>query len=74
MAVAPADEPRTLDAFKRAVSDSMKGTPQRMQMSAMATKAKPQKSFWSTLAANKLLVALALVGIALAAWQLWRRG
>lgn len=74
MAVAPADEPRTLDAFKRAVSDSMKGTPQRMQMSAMATKAKPQKSFWSTLADNKLLVALALVGIALAAWQLWRRG
>ena len=44
MAVAPNDEPRTLDTFKRAVSDSMKGTPQRMQMSAMQSKPKPQKS------------------------------
>src|SRR3954452_21540553 len=41
MAVAPNDEPRTLDSFKRAVSDSMKGTAQRMQMSAMNAKAKP---------------------------------
>src|SRR6059058_1375724 len=46
--VAPNDEPRTLDSFKRAVSDSMKGTPQRMQMSAMNAKAKPQKSMWTT--------------------------
>jgi hypothetical protein len=74
MAVAPADEPRTLDAFKRAVSDSMNGTAKRMQMSAMSgTKAKPQKSIWSMLADNKLLVALALVGIAIATWQLMRR-
>ena len=73
MAVAPADEPRTLSDFKRVVSDTMKGTQQRMQMSAMAEKAKPQKSLWSTLADNKLLVALALVEIALAAFQLWRR-
>ncbi|MDP9359926.1 MAG: hypothetical protein M3P29_00590 [Acidobacteriota bacterium] len=75
MAVAPADEPRTLDAFQHAVADSMHGTQQRMQMSAMAAtaKAKPQTSIWTTLAANKLLVALALVGIAIAAWQLWRR-
>ena len=73
MAVAPNDEPRTLDSFKRAVSDSMKGTPQRMQMSAMQSKPKPQKSIWTTLAENKLLVALALVGIALAAWQVMRK-
>ncbi|MEA2337325.1 MAG: hypothetical protein QOE82_1332, partial [Thermoanaerobaculia bacterium] len=74
MAVAPADEPKTLGDFKRAVSESLKGTPARQQMSAMAAaKAKPQKSFWTTLAQNKLLVALALVGIALAAWQLWRK-
>lgn len=75
MAVAPADEPRTLDTFQRAVTDSMHGTQQRMQMSAMAAaaKVKPQTSIWTTLAANKLLIALALVGIAIAAWQLWRR-
>jgi len=71
--VAPTDEPRTLDSFKRAVSDSMKGTPQRMQMNAMQAKAKPQKSIWSTVAENKLLVMLALAGIALAAWQLMRK-
>jgi hypothetical protein len=74
MAVAPADEPRTLDEFKRAVSDSMSGTAKRMQMSATAaSKAKPQKSIWSTFAENKLLIALAFVGIALATWQLLRR-
>ncbi|MBV9186946.1 MAG: hypothetical protein JO093_15125, partial [Acidobacteria bacterium] len=70
---APTDEPRTLDSFKRAVSDSMKGTPQRMQMNAMQAKAKPQKSIWSTVAENQLLVMLALAGIALAAWQLMRK-
>jgi hypothetical protein len=73
MAVAPNDEPRTLDSFKRAVSDSMKGTPQRVQMSAMQTKAKPQKSLRTTLAENKLLVALALAGLAIAAWQVTRK-
>jgi hypothetical protein len=73
MAVAPNDEPRTLDSFKRAVSDSMKGTPQRVQMSAMTTSSKPQKSVWTTLAENKLLVMLALAGIAIAAWQVMRK-
>ena len=74
MAVAPADEPRTLDAFTRAVSDSMRGTSKRMQMSAMAArKTPPQKSIWSTLADNKLLVVLAFIGIAVAAWQVLRR-
>jgi hypothetical protein len=75
MAVAPADEPRTLSAFRQAVDDSMRGSAKRMQMSAMTeTKRKvKQTSIWTTLASNKLLVALALVGIAIAAWQLWRR-
>ena len=71
--VAPTDEPRSLNSFKQAVSDSMKGSPQRMQMSALQTKAKTQKSIWSTVVENKLLVMLALAGIALAAWQLMRK-
>jgi hypothetical protein len=71
--VAPADGPRTLDSFRQAVSASMKGTPQRVQMGAMQAKAKPQKSILTTLAENKLLVALALVGLALAAWQVMRK-
>jgi hypothetical protein len=73
MAVAPNDEPRTLDAFKHAVSDSLKGTPQRVRMSALQSKAKPQKSIRTTLAENKLLVALAVIGLALAAWQVMRK-
>jgi hypothetical protein len=76
MAAAPADEPRTLGAFQQAVSDSMRGTAKRMQMSAMTSETKrkaKQTSVWTTLASNRLLVALALVGIAIAAWQLWRR-
>ena len=72
MAVAPADEPRTLAAFKSAVSESIRGTQRRLEMNAMA-KVKPQTSIWTTLAANKLLVALALLGVAIAGWQLWRR-
>lgn len=74
MAVAPADEPKTLDAFRSAVSESMRGSARRLQMNAMPRpKAKPQPSAWSTLAGNKLLIALALVGIAIATWQLMRR-
>jgi hypothetical protein len=70
----PADEPRTLSQFKNAVSESMRGSAKRLQMSAMPpSKAKPQASAWSTLAGNKLLVALALIGIAIASWQLLRR-
>ncbi|MEA2238505.1 MAG: hypothetical protein QOC81_3229 [Thermoanaerobaculia bacterium] len=76
MAVAPADEPRTLASFQSAVSESMRGSQKRQEMSAMAqnaAKAKPRASIGSTLAANKLLVALALLGLAIAGWQLWRR-
>jgi hypothetical protein len=72
--VAPADQPRTLDAFKQAVSVSMNGTAARSQMSAMGRSKPPQqKSFWSTVTENKLLIALAFVGIGIAAWQLLRR-
>jgi len=75
MAVAaPADQPRTLDAFKSAVAESLRGSAGRLRMSALPPeKARPQASPWSTLAGNKLLVALALAGIALAAWQMLRR-
>ncbi len=74
MAVAPADEPKTLAVFKSAVSESMRTSGERMRMSAMSpSKAKPQESAWRTLAGNKWLIALAFVGIAIAAWQLLRR-
>ena len=47
---------------------------QRLQMSAMPREKTPaQKSIWSTLVQNKLLIALAFVGIAITWWQLRRR-
>src|SRR5258706_1762189 len=50
MAVAPGDEPKTLDAFKSAVSESMRGSAERMRMSAMPpSEAKPHESGLSTL-------------------------
>jgi hypothetical protein len=74
MAVAPADEPRTLQQFETAVRDSMRTAAERKQKMAAAPQVKqPPASIVDTLAQNKLLVALALVGLALAAWQLWRR-
>ncbi len=73
MVVAPSDEPKTLDAFRVAVADSMKGSARRVQMSAMGTSGRPQKSLRSVLGENKLLIALAAIGIAIAGWQL-RRG
>jgi hypothetical protein len=39
----------------------------------MQSKPKPQKSIWTTVADNKLLIALALIGIAIAAWQVMRK-
>jgi hypothetical protein len=71
---APADEPRTLGAFKNAVSESINSRATRMRMIPIPpAKTPPQKPVWSILAANKLLIALAFIGIAIAAWQVLRR-
>lgn len=70
------DEPRTLSAFDRAVKDSIQSGPdRRMRMEALRIQQRKaaSSSFWAVVARNKLLVALALVGAALASWQLLRR-
>ena len=73
-ATAADDEPRTISAFDHAVRESIQSGPdRRMRMAAMRVQKKPQTSLWSILADNKLLVALALIGAALATWQLLRR-
>ena len=74
MAVSPGDAPRTLEQFESAVRDSMRAAAERKQKMSAAPAVKPHPaSLVDTLADNKLLMALALLGIALAAWQLRRR-
>jgi hypothetical protein len=76
MAVAPADEPRTLKQFERAVGDSLRTSMERKQKMAATPSTPAQQrptTLIDTLAQNKLLFALAMLGIALAAWQLWKR-
>ena len=74
MAVAPNDEPRTLEKFEQDVRDSLRTAAERKQKMSATPPLKPRPaSIADTLAANKLLVALALLGAALAAWQLRRR-
>lgn len=71
MAVA-AEEPRTLRAFESAVRESDRRG--RLNRMAMVRKQKEaEESIGSVLARNKLLVLLALAGVALATWQWMRR-
>jgi hypothetical protein len=73
MALSPADEPRTLDAFKRAVSDSIRGAGERTQMSAVQARKPPEKSIWTTLRDHKILVTLAVLALTVSFWQFFRR-
>jgi hypothetical protein len=70
---AAAEPPRTLRAFETAVRDSdRRGRLNRMEM-IRKQKEVEESSIGSVLARNKLLVLLALAGLALAAWQWMRR-
>jgi hypothetical protein len=75
MAAAPADVPRTVRQFEDAVRDSMRSAAARKERMAATppVKARPQPaSLVDVLARNKILLVLALLGIALAAWQIKR--
>lgn len=72
MAVAP-EEPRTLQQFERAVQDSERRTAfNRMEMIRRQQQVQ-QPSLTATLARYKYFIVLALLGIAVATWQLIRR-
>jgi hypothetical protein len=74
MALAPADTPRTMRQFEDAVRESIRTAASRKEkMSATPPVPRRPFSLVDTLADNKILVALALLGVALAAWQLRRR-
>jgi len=71
VAVAP-EEPRPLGQFETEVRQSIRRTSfNRMEMTR--ERRKQQASFWPVVSDNKGLIALALVGIGLATWQLRRR-
>jgi hypothetical protein len=72
LAVAP-ESARSLRAFENDVRISLRRSEvQRMQV-IERERAKQQASIGSVLSRNKLLIALALLGAALATWQLLRR-
>jgi len=68
----PPEEPRSLRSFETAVQTAVRqGVRNRMEI--IQEKQRREKSFWSQVSANKGLVALAIVGIALATWRLLKR-
>jgi len=72
----PAEQPRTLNEFRGAVDLSVRTAGSRhQQMEVIAARERAAKSttltsIWTN---NRLLILAALVGILIAAWQLWRR-
>jgi hypothetical protein len=74
MAVTPSDEPRTVRQFETAVRESLRTALDRKQKMAATPAVEPRPStFADSFGKNKLLIALALAGLALAGWQLFKR-
>ncbi|HEX7808335.1 MAG TPA: hypothetical protein VF608_06420 [Thermoanaerobaculia bacterium] len=70
---AAADEPmRTLRDFEGRVKDAVKRQ-DLQKMELVERQKRAQSSIWSQIQRNRILVLLALVGAALATWQLYKR-
>jgi len=71
------EEARTLPEFEKAVQAAIKSRPQRVEMSAVAERARQQQQKNGTIAdffaRNKVVIAIAAIGAALALWQLTRK-
>jgi hypothetical protein len=70
-AVAP-EQPQTLRDFESAVRDSIRRR-ETKRMEMLELQKKEQASLWNLIRRNKVLVLLALMGAALATWQLVKR-
>ncbi|HVE70551.1 MAG TPA: hypothetical protein VNI54_04215 [Thermoanaerobaculia bacterium] len=70
-AVGP-ESPRELRAFEGAVKDTIRRR-EVMRMQIVEREKKQQASLWNQLQRNRILVALAVLGIMLATWQIARR-
>jgi hypothetical protein len=71
MAIAPED-PRPMREFETRVRDASERR-QRYRMEMIERKRQQETSFWNQIQNNKLLVTIALLGVALASWQLYKR-
>jgi hypothetical protein len=67
-----AEPPRSLRAFQNEVRDTMRKR-EAMRMDMMERQKKEETSIWRVVERNKALILLALVGAALATWQLVKR-
>jgi hypothetical protein len=70
----PGESPRSLRDFDSQVRESMRGSAGRAaQMEAVKLRPRKQTGIVDVLVRNKWIVAIAALGLALAAWQLFRR-
>lgn len=70
-AVAP-EHPRSLREFEGRVRDTMRKR-EAIRMKMLEQSKREQASLWNQIQRNRLLVALALIGVALATWQVVKR-
>jgi hypothetical protein len=72
-----AEEPRTLKEFEGAVAAAIKSRPQRVEMGAVNERARQQQqkngSVADFLRRNKVVIAIAAIGAAIAMWQLLKK-
>jgi len=66
------ESPRALREFEGAVRDTVRRR-EMMRMEMVEREKKQQASLWNQLQRNRVLVALAVIGILLATWQLSKR-
>jgi hypothetical protein len=69
-AVSP-EGPRSLRDFEGRVRKTIEHR-DAVRMKMVEQKKREQASLWNQIQRNKLLVALAVIGVALAAWQVWK--
>jgi hypothetical protein len=70
-AVAP-EHSRSLREFEGTVRKSIERH-EAVRMKMLEERKREQASLWNQMQRNKLLVALAMIGVVLAAWQVWKR-
>jgi hypothetical protein len=70
-----AEHPKTLREFQEAVRNAERTRQNRVEMNALAQRAKqqPGNSLADILARNKMVIAIAAIGAIIAAWQLSRK-
>jgi cobalamin biosynthesis Mg chelatase CobN len=67
------ERPRTLDAFESEIRETIRRR-EAIRMEMIEQQQKRETSIWTQIERNKLLVALALLGLVLATWHFVRRG